>query len=57
VFLFLSGKVKKMSKENEKCAHCGKDTGQIGGANRKAYCNEEECKKAFIRDVLNRNEA
>jgi hypothetical protein len=48
--------VKKMSKENEKCTHCGKDIGQIDSANRKAYCNEEECKKAFIREVLNRNE-
>jgi hypothetical protein len=46
-----------MSKENDKCTHCGKDTGQIDSANRKAYCNEKECKQAFIREVLHRNEA
>jgi hypothetical protein len=40
-----------MIEENHKCAHCGKDTGQIDNDNRKAYCNGEECIIAFIREV------
>ncbi len=43
-----------MGNSNGKCTHCGKDTGQIDDANRKMYCNEAECVKAFVKEVLDR---
>ncbi len=38
--------------ETAKCANCGEDTGQVSSDNWAIYCAKDECKKAFMDDVI-----